>query len=44
MAKTSKKKPSKKAVKTIKTDDLPKINFGQAIRTIIKAKKNINPS
>ena len=35
--KTAPKKAAKK--KIIKTDDLPQINFGEAIRAIIKAKK-----
>ena len=35
-----KKAASKKAAKKIiKTNDLPQVNFGQAIRAIIKAKK-----
>lgn len=38
--KKSKKPSKKKADKIIKTDDLPKISFGEALRAITKAKKH----
>lgn len=36
--KTKKAAPKKAAKKIIKTDDLPNITFGEAIRTILKGK------
>lgn len=38
--KKAKKVTPKKVAKIIKTDDLPQISFGEAIRTILKTKKS----